>query len=442
MGLYCPGAGGGVLGMGGEILFVAALFLGGLVLLTRGLRLRDVAESSEQPTRTVELPGDAQFELRLSGTPPVVTEPGGVPGLKVGDAVYQFQDRDCRAMAADELAALIRRASSQSSLLPSQSPQSPGDGSKKKPRTLRVATAPEHGVLAQASYDAKNRGLRMRIGGLIMLNMAIWFSVGIGRGTVQAFLIIFGSLGSIFSGCIAMFWRSQVAAAAPVAEPAAAAAAEAEAIPAPAPVVPSGRYGGGGGGSGGAVLTREVELGTLGAASTGGGGAYERKTPEGHAEGLAVQPVPSGGEGGDGAAAAAATTTTTTTTNMTTTTTTNNNKHYNNNGSNNSNNSGAQSPQAAVISAATMLSSTTTFTAPSGVLGGSDSLRSEAKYLWPSTVTTDGEVTVVLTSGPDGLTLPPGASIEVKLSLPSTSAQNAKIHQWEGMRRRRKGHPV
>ena len=80
MGLYCPGAGGGVLGMGGEILFVAALFLGGLVLLTRGLRLRDVAESSEQPTRTVELPGDAQFELRLSGTPPVVTEPGGVPG--------------------------------------------------------------------------------------------------------------------------------------------------------------------------------------------------------------------------------------------------------------------------------------------------------------------------------------------------------------------------
>lgn len=225
--LYCPGHGGGVLGLAGEISYVFILLLAGIWLLRRGLILRDVVEESDRPTRQVTFSADQQSGMKFQGTPPAVMDTGGVEGLDVGDVVYQYGTQSCTSMSAEQLTAILEGTGGAGTALQPQD------------RCLRVVTK---AVALQNVKDAAARGYRMRLGGLLMMNLSIWFSVGAGRITfVKALITIVGSLATVLSGCVSYNWKQSVDAV-PVAEtlsPGTAAPAPAVPVAPVAPAVPA-----------------------------------------------------------------------------------------------------------------------------------------------------------------------------------------------------------
>ena len=56
---------------------------------------------------------------------------------------------------------------------------------------------------------ARVQGLRLRLVGLLLINSAIWFAVPMAAASqsLQAMIIVFGSLVLLVSGCVSMYWR-------------------------------------------------------------------------------------------------------------------------------------------------------------------------------------------------------------------------------------------
>lgn len=214
--LFSPGRGGGALGLAGELSFVLFLFFGGILLVWRGLRLGDASERATSPTRHVLVPTGAAEAMRCEGTPPVVVDTGGIDGLKIGDTVYQFANHDCTMVSADQLKRLMQQVTSTEGANLGEREERGGS----EACVLRVATATAQDAEFDVQQDSKGRGARMRLGGLFMMNMAVWFSIGASDDIWRGLMIIFGSLAAIFSGCLAIAWKREIDAAIPVAKPA------------------------------------------------------------------------------------------------------------------------------------------------------------------------------------------------------------------------------